>query len=67
MGTKRQSVFPELMLEYLQSLLLLLLYVLAFPFPLLDLGSFCTSHADLLQLLSLLTLVVHPRLHIIVG
>lgn len=55
------------MLKYLHPLLLLLLYVFAFPLPFLDLGPIGPSHADLLQLLSLLTLVVHPRLHIIVG
>ena len=55
------------MLKYLQPLLFLLLYVLAFPLSLLDFGSLGPSHPDLLQFLSLLTLVVHSRLHIIVG
>jgi hypothetical protein len=54
------------MLQYLQPLLFLLLNVLAFPLPLLDLGPLSPGHPYLLHLLPLLPLVVHPLLDIII-
>ena len=47
-------------------LLLLLLDILAVPLPLLNLSSFGTGHANLLEPLALLSLVMHPLLDLVV-